>query len=56
MVRWLVADVVVDDRVRAKSLQPYLSALNRVHRDLEMVMLLLDAGADIDAQASAVGN
>ena len=36
VVRWLVADVVKDDRVRAKSLQPYLSALNRIHRDLEM--------------------
>ena len=35
VVRWLVADVVRDDRVRAKSLQPYLSALNRIHRDLE---------------------
>ena len=35
VVRWLVADVVKDDRVRAKSLQPYLSALNRIHRDLE---------------------
>ena len=36
VVRWVVADVVKDDRVRAKSLQPYLSAINRVHRDLEM--------------------
>lgn len=35
VVRWLVGDVVKDDKVRAKSLQPYLSALNRVHRDLE---------------------
>ena len=32
------SDAVTDvqgDRVRAKSLQPYLSAVNRVHRDLE---------------------
>lgn len=36
VVRWLVADVVRGDRVRAGSLQPYLSALNRVHRDLEL--------------------
>lgn len=36
VVRWVVADVVKGDRVRAKSLQPYLSALNRIHRDLEL--------------------
>lgn len=36
VVRWLVADVVVGDRVKADSLQPYLSAVNRVHRDLEL--------------------
>ena len=35
VVRWLVADVVAGDRVQAKSLQPYLSAVNRLHRDLE---------------------
>ena len=36
VVRWIVSDVVRGDRVRAKSLQPYLSALNRIHRDLEL--------------------
>lgn len=36
VVRWLAADVVKEDRVAARSLQPYLSALNRVHRDLEL--------------------
>ena len=36
VVRWVVADVVQGDKVKAKSLQPYLSAINRVHRDLEM--------------------
>ena len=34
VLRWLAADVTAADRVRAGSLQPYLSALNRVHRDL----------------------
>lgn len=36
VVRWVVGSVVKGDRVRAKSLQPYLSALNRIHRDHEM--------------------
>lgn len=36
VVRWVVADVCHDDKVRATSLQPYLSAINRIHRDLEM--------------------
>ena len=31
-----MADVVRNDKFKAKSLQPYLSAINRVHRDLEM--------------------
>ena len=35
VVRWLVADVVRGDRVKAGSLQPYLSAINRFHRDFE---------------------
>jgi hypothetical protein len=35
VARWLAADVVRSGRVQAKSLQPYLSALNRIHRDLE---------------------
>ena len=35
VLRWLAADVTVDNRVAASSLQPYLSALNRVHRDLD---------------------
>ena len=36
VVRWLVGDVVKGDKVRAKSLQPYLSALNHIHRGFEM--------------------
>lgn len=35
MLRWLAADVIASDRVRAGSLQPYLSAINRVHRDMD---------------------
>ena len=35
MLRWLAADVTASDRVRAGSLQPYLSAINRVHRDMD---------------------
>ena len=35
VLRWLASDVTVDDRVRAGSLQPYLSAINRVHRDMD---------------------
>ena len=35
VLRWLAADVCRDrERVKAGSLQPYLSAINRVHRDL----------------------
>ena len=36
VLRWLAGDVTAADRVRAGSLQPYLSALNRVHRDLAL--------------------
>lgn len=36
VLRWLAADVTVADRVRAGSLQPYLSAINRLHRDLDL--------------------
>ena len=36
VARWLAADVCKGDRVQAGSLQPYLSALNRFHRDLEL--------------------
>jgi len=35
VLRWLAADVTAADRVKAGSLQPYLSAINRVHRDSE---------------------
>ena len=35
VLRWLAADVTASDRVRAGSLQPYLSAINRVHRDMD---------------------
>ena len=35
VLRWLAADVTAADRVKAGSLQPYLSSINRVHRDLE---------------------
>ena len=35
VLRWLEADVCAGDRVAAGSLQPYLSAINRVHEDCE---------------------
>ena len=35
VLRWLAGDVTARDTVRAGSLQPYLSALNRVHTDLD---------------------
>ena len=35
VLRWLEADVVAGGKVRAASLQPYLSAINAVHADLE---------------------
>jgi hypothetical protein len=34
VLRWLSGDVTVGGKVRASSLQPYLSALNGMHRDL----------------------
>ena len=34
VLRWLEDDVVVDNRVKEGSLQPYLSAINKWHRDL----------------------
>lgn len=34
VLRWLAADVTAHSKVRAASLQPYLSALNGMHRDL----------------------
>ena len=34
VLRWLAGDVCVGGKVQAGSLQPYLSAVNRVHRDL----------------------
>lgn len=36
VVRWLAGDVCSGDRVQAKSLQPYLSAINTLHGDLEL--------------------
>jgi len=36
VLRWLAGDVCVAGRVQADSLQPYLSAINRIHRDLDM--------------------
>ena len=40
VLRWLAGDVCASGegtwKVRASSLQPYLSALNRIHRDLEL--------------------
>jgi len=36
VVRWIVGDVTRGGRVKAGSLQPYLSAINRIHRDLEL--------------------
>ena len=36
VVRWLAADVTRGGKVRAGSLQPYLSAINGIHRDLEL--------------------
>ena len=35
VIRWLENDVCVDGRVAEGSLQPYLSALNKVHEDLD---------------------
>ena len=35
VIRWLENDVCVEDRVAESSLQPYLSAINRVHEDLD---------------------
>ena len=35
VLRWLASDVCARDTVLASSLQPYLSSLNRVHRDLD---------------------
>ena len=35
VLRWLEADVTAGGKVRAGSLQPYLSAINSVHADLE---------------------
>ena len=35
VLRWLEADVTAGGKVRARSLQPYLSAINSVHADLE---------------------
>ena len=35
VIRWLAGDVCSADRVQAKSLQPYLSAINTIHADLE---------------------
>lgn len=34
VLRWLAGAVCVDGKVQAGSLQPYLSAVNRIHRDL----------------------
>ena len=36
VLRWLEGDVCKGGKVREASLQPYLSALNRVHADLEL--------------------
>ena len=36
VLRWLQADVCRDNKVRASSLQPYLSAINRLHEDLDL--------------------
>ena len=36
VVRWLAADVCAGNRVQAESLQPYLSAINTLHADLEL--------------------
>lgn len=36
VLRWLESDVCAGDRVAAGSLQPYLSAINRVHEDCEL--------------------
>ena len=33
VLRWLEGDVCSHDTVRADNLQPYLSAINRIHRD-----------------------
>lgn len=35
VLRWLASDVTRDNRVKAGSLQPYLSALNTLHKDLD---------------------
>ena len=35
-MRWLGGDVCATDKVQAKSLQPYLSAINTLHEDMEM--------------------
>jgi hypothetical protein len=35
VLRWLAGDVTVGHKVRDSSLQPYLSALNGVHKDLD---------------------
>jgi hypothetical protein len=35
VIRWLGGDVCAHDRVQAKSLQPYLSAINTIHADRE---------------------
>lgn len=34
VLRWLAGDVCVGGKVKEGSLQPYLSAINRIHRDL----------------------
>lgn len=36
VIRWLGGDVCHGDKVQAKSLQPYLSAINTLHEDLEL--------------------
>lgn len=36
VLRWLASDVCVGGKVRAKSLKPYLAAINTLHADLEM--------------------
>ena len=36
VLRWLAGDVCSGSRVQAKSLQPYLSAINTLHADLEL--------------------
>ena len=36
VLRWLAGDVCKEDRVKAGSLQPYLSAINTLHADLEL--------------------